>query len=187
MGAPRRRGRALDHRARREAPPRAKDALPWHELADADAVFFVSGDADALRAARRSRLLVATARELATLREGGVELDALVGSGKDEGERYRPGELDPPPRLVVATSGSLGGWAQPGGPYRAVSIPGPIEDAYGCGDCFAAGLTLALGEGKPLEDALAFGAERGAAALARRGGLGPPEEGSITGPGPASA
>jgi ribokinase len=154
--------------------PRAKDGLPWHELADADAVYFVSGDAAALRAARRGRVLVATARELPTLQEGAVELDALVGSGKDEGERYRPGELDPPPRLAVATSGSLGGWAQPGGPFRAAAIPGPVEDAYGCGDCFAAGLAFALGDGLPVEEALAFGADRGAIALTRRGALGVP-------------
>ena len=73
----------------------------------------------------------------------------------------------------MATAGSLGGWAQPGGPFRAATIPGPIEDAYGCGDCFAAGLAYALGERLPVEEALAVGAERGAAALTRRGALGP--------------
>jgi ribokinase len=156
----------------RKLLPRARDDLGWHDLADTDAVYFVSGDSDALRAARRARVLVATARELATLREGGVELDALVGSGNDEGERYRPGDLDPVPKLVVATAGSLGGWAQPGGPYRAAPIPGPLEDTYGCGDCFAAGLAFALADGLELEEALAFGAQSGAAALARRGALG---------------
>ena len=35
--------------------PRGHDAsLPWHELVDADAVFFVAGDVDALRWARRT-------------------------------------------------------------------------------------------------------------------------------------
>src|SRR5919202_6416649 len=53
--------------------------LPWSELEGADAVYFVSGDADAAHAARRARLLVATSRELPTLREAGQELDALVG------------------------------------------------------------------------------------------------------------
>ncbi|MGH3130107.1 MAG: PfkB family carbohydrate kinase, partial [Gaiellaceae bacterium] len=153
--------------------PRGHDRdLPWHELARADAVYFVSGDGDALRAARRARVLVATARELATLRAAAVELDALVGSGEDDGERYRQGDLDPAPRLAVATAGALGGWAQPGGPFRAAAIPGPVEDAYGCGDAFAAGLTFALGDSLPVEDALAFGARCGAAALARRGALG---------------
>ena len=156
--------------------PRGRErALPWHELARADAVYFVSGEADALRAARRARVLVASARELPTLRQAGVEIDALVGSGEDEGERYRPGDLDPPPKLVVATAGALGGWAQPGGPYRAAALTGPVEDAYGCGDSFAAGLTFALADGLPPEDALAFAARCGAAALTRRGALGPRE------------
>ena len=92
------------------------DTLPWHELAECDAVYFCAGDLDALVLARRARILVATARELGTLRRGSVEIDALVGSGTDQAELYRPGELDPEPRLVVSTSGALGGWAQPGGP-----------------------------------------------------------------------
>jgi ribokinase len=115
---------------------------------------------------------VATARELGTLRAAGVQLDALVGSGEDDGERYRPGDLDPAPTLVVATAGALGGWAQPGGPFRAAPIPGPVEDAYGCGDCFAAGLAFALADGMGVEESLELGSRCGAAALARRGALG---------------
>ena len=150
-------------------PRGGDDSLPWHELAEFDAVYFVSGDVEALRRARRARLLVATARELPTLRLGGVELDALIGSGEDEGERYRQGDLDPNPALVVTTSGALGGWAQPGGPFTAAPPPGPIEDAYGCGDCFAAGLTYALAAGSSHVDAIAFAARCGAAALTGRG------------------
>jgi ribokinase len=150
-------------------PRGSDDALPWHELADYDAVYFVSGDVESLRRARRARLLVATARELPTLRLGGVELDALVGSGEDDGERYRQGDLDPAPRLVVTTAGALGGWAQPGGPFTAASPPGPVEDAYGAGDCFAAGLTYALAAGRSAAEAIAFAARCGAAALTGRG------------------
>lgn len=136
----------------------------------AEACFFVSGDPAALRSAREgSRFLAATARELATLEEAGVELDLIVGSGNDAGERYRAGDLDPPPRLVVTTAGPLGGWAQPGGPYRAVAPPAPIVDAYGCGDSFGAALAFALARGDGQEDALAFAAECGAAVLTGRG------------------
>jgi ribokinase len=150
--------------------PRGGDTrLPWHELAGADAVYFVSGDADALRLARRARLLVATARELPTLREAGVELDVLVGSGEDEGELYRPGDLDPVPSLVVTTSGGLGGWMQPGGPFRPAPLPGPMVDAYGAGDSFAAGLTFALARGDSVEDAVAVAALCGAAVMTGRG------------------
>ena len=154
----------------RKLVPSGHDAsLPWEELARCDAVFFVSGDVAALEAARRSRLLVATSRELPTLRRAGVELDALVGSGDDHGERYELGTLDPAPGVVVTTAGSLGGWVRPGGPFRAAPLPGPVEDAYGCGDCFAAGLTYALAEGRPMEEALALAARCGAAVLTGRG------------------
>jgi ribokinase len=150
--------------------PRGGDSrLPWTELAGLDAVYFVSGDADALRQARAARVLVATARELATLREGKVELDVLVGSGEDEAELYRPGELDPPPGVVVTTSGPLGGWVQPGGPFRPAPVPGTVVDAYGAGDSFAAGLTFALACGDAIDDAVALAARCGASVLTGRG------------------
>lgn len=145
------------------------DSLPWHELRDADAVFFVAGDVDALVHARRARVLTATPREMSTLRRGSVVLDAVVGSGEDENERYRPGDLDPPPELVVTTSGALGGWAQPGGPFTAVEPPAPVVDSYGAGDCFAAGLTYGLGAGLAAQEAISFAARCGAAALTGRG------------------
>jgi ribokinase len=145
------------------------EGLPWHELARYDAVYFVSGDVVSLRRARRARVLVATARELHMLRLAGEQLDALVGSGEDDGERYSPRDLEPPPHLVVSTSGALGGWAQPGGPFTAAPIPGDVEDAYGCGDCFAAGFTYALGAGCDPAEAIAFAARCGAAALTGRG------------------
>jgi ribokinase len=150
-------------------PSGGDSRLPWRELAGLDAVYFVSGDAEALHHARLARVLVATARELSTLREAGVQLDALVGSGEDEGELYHPGELDPPPHVVVTTSGGLGGWVQPGGPFRPAPVPGTTVDAYGCGDCFAAGLTFALGRGDSTDEAVALAARCGAAVMTGRG------------------
>jgi ribokinase len=150
-------------------PSGGDSRLPWHELAAADAVYFVSGDADALRAARGARLLVATSRELPTLRNAGVRLDVLVGSGEDEGERFHPGDLEPLPELVVTTAGKLGGWTQPGGPYRAAPLPGAVVDAYGCGDAFAAALTFALARGDDRDAAVALAARCGAAVLTGRG------------------
>ena len=150
--------------------PRGGDSrLPWRELAGLDAVYFVSGDADALRNARLARVLVATSRELETLREARVQLDALVGSAEDEGEVYRPGDLDPPPRIVVTTSGALGGWVQPGGPFRPAPLPAPLVDAYGAGDCFAAGLAFALGRGESVDYAVVLAARCGAAVMTGRG------------------
>jgi ribokinase len=156
--------------------PRRSDDLPWDELAEYDAVYFVSGDAAAVRAARAAKVLVATARTLGALTEARVELDALVRSRSDEGESYKPGDLDPPPRLEVATVGKLGGsyTVEGGGSrhYQAVPLPGPIQDAYGAGDCFAAGLTYGLGEGLSVGEAIELGARTGAAALTRRGAHG---------------
>ena len=143
--------------------------LPWHELGDFDAVVFTAGDEDALRRARKARVLVAAARELETLRRAGVQLDALVGSARDDGERYQHGDLDPEPALVVSTSGALGGWAQPGGPFSAAPVPGPVEDAYGCGDSFMAGLAFALASDLDTHEAIEFAARCGAAALTGRG------------------
>jgi ribokinase len=153
--------------------PRGGDArLPWEELRTCDCVYFVSGDVEALRKARHGRLLVATARELATLRFGGVEIDALVGSALDDGERYHAGDLEPEPSLVVATSGHLGGWVQPGGPYAAAEKPAPIVDTYGAGDCFAAGLAFALARADDVMDAVAFAARCGATVVTGRGPYG---------------
>jgi ribokinase len=159
--------------------PRGADALPWEALSEADAVYFVSGDAAAAQAARRARVLVATARVLSVLAEAGVELDALVRSGRDPDERFVPGDLDRPPRLAVATAGADGGvWttaAGRSGTYDPQPLPGPLEDSYGAGDSFAAGLTYALGRGDDVEGAVAPAAACASAALARRGAHGRPE------------
>ncbi len=150
--------------------PRGHDeSLPWDDIAEMDAVLFIAGDVDALIAARRAPVLTATTREIENLRCGAVQLDALIGSGEDEAERYHAGSLDPEPKLVVTTSGALGGWMQPGGPFVVAPLPGPREDAYGCGDSFMAGLTFALGSGLEAHDAVAFAARCGAAALTGRG------------------
>jgi ribokinase len=154
----------------RKLLPSGEDpSLPWEELARCDGVYFVSGDVAAVRIARRARVLVATARELETLRRAGEQLDVLVGSGEDPGERFEAGDLEPPPHYVVTTSGSLGGWVRPGGPFLAAPLPGPVQDSYGCGDCFAAGLTHALAEDRSMEEAVALGAQCGAAVLTGRG------------------
>jgi ribokinase len=147
-------------------------SLPWEQLSRCAAVYFVSGDVAALRAARGSDVLVATARELATLRRAGVQVDVLVGSGEDAAERFESGGLEPAPQIVVTTAGALGGWIRPGGPFRAAAPPGPVSDAYGCGDCFAAGLTYGLAVGKPVDEAVTLAAQCGAAVLTGRGAYG---------------
>jgi ribokinase len=150
--------------------PRGGDSrLPWDELRGMDAVFFVSGDAEAVWHCRGARTLVATSRELATLKEAEAQIDVLVGSGEDDGEVYRPGDLDPAPNVVVTTAGALGGWVQPGGPFRPSPLPGTVSDTYGAGDSFAAGLTFALARGDSVEEAVELAARCGAAVMTGRG------------------
>ena len=137
-----------------------------------DAVYFCKGGPAWVRAARRARVLVSTARELATLQAAGVQLDALVRSRVDPRETFTPGELLPRPHLVASTDGERGGhWldAEGEGRWQATPLPGPVADAYGCGDCFAVGLTWGLAQGWSHQRALGFAAERGALALTRRG------------------
>jgi ribokinase len=160
----------------RLAPERA-DRLPWAELARCDAVYLTATDAAGVRAAREARVLVATPRAGDALRAAGVRLDALVGSARDPAERGF-GPLAPAPALRIETEGADGGrWRDDGGAtgrWSPSPLPGPPVDAYGAGDRFAAALTWALGANRPLADALAFAALRGAAALAERGPLGAP-------------
>ncbi len=153
--------------------PRGDDDLAWGDLADADAVYLTAGDAGAVHRSRAGRVLVASARALDSLVEAGVELDALVASGTDSGERYEAGEISPEPHLVVRTAGPDGGaWERSDGEtgrYSATPLPGPVADAYGCGDSFAGGLTYGLGAGLELDRALEVAARCGAACLTGKG------------------
>lgn len=151
--------------------PQASDQLPWDELAGTDAVYFCAGDDDALRAARRARVLIATTREAERLARVGVRLDAVVGSGRDPAERYAP--IDPAPDVIVETMGAEGGRYRTAegtsGTFAPAPLPGPLVCSYGAGDSFAAGLTYGLGDGRPVEGALGLAARCGAASLTGRG------------------
>jgi ribokinase len=151
---------------------RRADPLPWNLLATCDAVYVTGGDRDAVRAARAAKVVVSTARILPLLRDAGIELDALVGSDDDAAERYTPGMLPHPPRLVVRTRGADGGTFSIDGaaPQHYPVAPAQLTgDTYGAGDTFAAGLPDALGEGKAPDAAIAFAASRAAEVLAFRG------------------
>jgi ribokinase len=160
--------------------PHPDDPLDWRLLEDVDAVYATAGDPGAIRRARAARVLVGTARDLATLQQTGVQLDALVSSSRDAGERYARGDLEPEPGVVVRTAGAEGGhWeARDGatGAWQATPLPGPVRDTYGAGDSFAAGLTYGLGAGLPIGEAVQVGARCGAANLTGRG----PYEGQLT-------
>jgi ribokinase len=160
--------------------PHGGDELDWGRLDDTDAVYLTAGDVEAVRQARRARVLVATPRGLGTLSEAHVELDALVSSGRDPGELYREGDLDPVPKLVVRTLGAQGGeWETASGErgkWGPAALPGPVRDAYGAGDSFAAGLTYGLGAGLEIDKAVELAARCGAANMTGSG----PYEGQLT-------
>ena len=143
--------RADDHRARRQAPALRRGRRRCRGRSSRAATPSTSSAATSRRCARRaaSRVLVATARELATLRRAAVRgrrarrerggrrralragrARAAAADRRHDGRRAR--RLDPPGRAV------------PRG-----AAPGPVADAYGCGDCFAAGLTYGLGGRAP--------------------------------------
>ena len=113
-------------------------------------------------------MLVVTARRFEALAESGVRADALVGSGRDRGERFDLERLAEPPVHVIVTDGAHGGSG-----YSAAPVPGPIVDTYGAGDTFVAGVLYGLASGWEIDRTLAFAAERAAEALTWRGALPP--------------
>ncbi len=140
----------------------AKGPLP---LGGYDAVFFVSGDAEALRSARAARMLGATLREQGMFREAGVPVDLLVGSLDDPTEQR---DESVQASIVVLTNGAAGGSCN-GEPFEAAALPGPVSDTYGAGDSFAAALLFALARGDDRDDALRLASRAGAAVITGRG------------------
>jgi ribokinase len=160
--------------------PRRDDPLPWEELQEVDGVYLTAGDPGAVRAARAAGKLVSTPRAMRGLAAAGVAIDVLVASSADSGERYRAGDLDPPPSVIARTAGADGGvlqWADGRSRHwKAAPLPGPPVDAYGSGDSFAAGLTYGLAAGRTPEEAVELGSRWGAACLTGRG----PYEGQLS-------
>jgi ribokinase len=154
--------------------PVLDDPLGWDDLAAFDGVFYTGDDPRTVVAARRSRILVATARRLASVVASGVQVDVLAGSARDSGERYEPDDLPVRPRLCVWSEGADGGHylADDGseGRWEAAPPPGAVVDTYGAGDVFMAALTLELARGRDRDDALALAARAAARQLTRRGG-----------------
>jgi ribokinase len=156
--------------------PERDDQLDWSVLDGAEAAYVTAGDDGALRAAREARVLVASPRAGKVLANSGVALDALVYSDRDELETAFALALEPRPALLVATRGVDGGRYESAdgesGTWKAAPIPGPVADAYGCGDSFAAALTYGLAAGESVKSSLELAAEAGASCLTRRGPYG---------------
>tara|TARA_B100000700_G_C15003313_1_gene837341 strand:- start:752 stop:1603 length:852 start_codon:yes stop_codon:yes gene_type:complete len=143
--------------------PTAKDPLPWNELSKFDAVFITAGDSELINICRRANLLIATPRVgIKTIQKANVQLDLLVGSGLDPGEKYNPEELNPKPKFRIATQGAAGGEVWPGGRFKSSKLTAKLIDTYGCGDKFAAGVTTGLAAKWNINEAIKLGASCGA-------------------------
>ena len=153
--------------------PALDDDLPWEILSTCDGLFVTAADAPLLKACRSAAVLAATPRvRLPVLQEAGVTLDALIGSGLDPSERVDPAQLNPAPYTLIRTEGAAGGISLPGGRYDPAPLPGPMVESYGCGDSFAAGVVTGLAARWSLENAIALGAQCGAACATRFGPYG---------------
>ena len=143
--------------------PVANDPLPWELLAKCNGVFVSATDVGGLRMARSAKVLTTTPRlGLSVLQEATVQVDALIGSHLDPGERVPADALSPRPLVQIFTEGEAGGVILPGGRYDSQPLPGPAVDTYGCGDTFAAGVTAGLAAGWTTADAIKLGAQCGA-------------------------
>ena len=151
--------------------PLGADDLDWSRLDGIDGVYFTAGDVAALERARAAPVLVASPRARDSIEGDGPSIDALVFSARDQGERDWATRVAGRVRLLFATDGVKGGtwWGESEGTWRAAPPPGEPRDSYGCGDAFAAGLTLGLAQASSVEDAVEFGAECGARWLTRAG------------------
>jgi ribokinase len=151
--------------------PAGDDPLAWERLDVADGVYLTAGDLGAVRRARAARVVVATPRLRERLDGDDLRLDAVVFSAHDTDEVRWARTLEPCTRLMVATEGAHGGhwWGDSEGRWSAVTPPGPIRDAYGCGDSFAAGFTYGLARGMTVAQAAEVGARCGAEMLTRVG------------------
>jgi len=157
---------------------RMDDAIHHAALHGAAAAYYTGEDPRLLADLRVSvGTLVVSARRLADIVAGDVRADVIVGSGNDPDENLGglPDHLRP--AWTVRTDGAAGGsvthFSGHVTCYTATAPAGPVVDTYGCGDSFAAGLTVGLARGLDIEDAISVGARAGATCVTWRGGLGP--------------
>jgi len=144
--------------------PIASDNLPWSDMKNYDGIFVTATDKEGLRLAREAKFLSATPRAGENaIRKSKVRINALIGSALDPGEKINHQELLPQPDLYIATKGKSGGTIFPKNQhYKSITPSSKEIDTYGCGDCFAGGVTTALSAKLNLNQAINIGAYCGA-------------------------
>tara|TARA_Y100001968_G_scaffold332314_1_gene390028 strand:- start:550 stop:1392 length:843 start_codon:yes stop_codon:yes gene_type:complete len=140
--------------------PIASDKLPWHEIKNYDGVFVTATDVKGLRLARKAKFLAGTPRiGKNIIKNSKVKMNALIGSGLDPGEKIGLDELKYKPDIYLSTEGKKGGKIYPQNrKYKAIKPSSQEVDSYGCGDCFAGGVTTALSAKLTLDQAINLGA-----------------------------
>lgn len=149
--------------------PEREDRLSWDLLATCDAVYFTGQDPATIEAARGANMLVVTARRAESLGRSVVRADIIVGSAHDPRELAKLTDFAVPPRALVMTEGSDGGYVETAeGVRRFAAAPPPehIVGAYGAGDSFAGALTWYAAHGLPIVEACERASAHGAAVLA---------------------
>ena len=146
--------------------PSGEDDLAWGELDGADAAYFTAGDASAVHAARSGALPGGHRPRDRAARRGRRGAGCAGGERHGRGRALRAGHARPRAAAGGAHRGRGGGtWERAGGGegrYAAAELPGPVADAYGCGDSFAGGLAYGLGAGMDIPEALELAARCGA-------------------------
>ena len=144
--------------------PIASDNLPWGDMKNYDGIFVTATDKEGIRLARKAKFLTATPRTgEQTLKNSKVKINALIGSGLDPGEKINHEELLRQPDIYIATEGKAGGTVYPKKyKYKSIKPSSQEIDSYGCGDCFAGAVTIALSAKLNLDQAINIGAYCGA-------------------------
>ncbi|KGG12203.1 MULTISPECIES: PfkB family carbohydrate kinase [Prochlorococcus] len=143
--------------------PNSEDDLEWSMLKDFDGIFITATDSITIKHCRKAKVITATPRVgLQALKKANVQLDSLLGSKLDKDEQIPLDEINPRPKTIIRTEGIKGGEVIPGGKYKAFNSRKPTIDSYGCGDCFAAGVTAGLAAGWEANKAVNLGARLGA-------------------------
>jgi ribokinase len=99
-----------------------------------------------------------------------TELETLVGSSGMGVEEAARALLSSDHQTVVVTLGAQGAcWVRKDGSARVPAYKVDVVDTTGAGDAFNGGLAVALAEGRPLPDAIAFANATAALCVTRPG------------------
>ncbi len=153
--------------------PKGDEDLDWLKLNGFDGVFITAGDKAALNHCRRAKFMGVTPRVGLNVLNGFTEkIDLLVGSALDPQEQVKKDLINNSTKLIIATEGEKGGETWPNGRYEAINMTSPIIDSYGCGDNFAAGVTVGLAAGWSVEESISLGAYCGSICASQLGPYG---------------